>query len=133
MDYSKLLDLIDESDKDGWLFNDKRGIYTLKIDVNLRIERREIDLSGDRFSGEAWADGHADPKAYRVTYEIYYGSSFIVEKLLVSVDGHRATLPFPQINSHKITQKNYHFAQIVDQLDTLDDYMDRAGLKVQNV
>lgn len=132
MTYDELTRLMNESTKDDWLFNDERGIYTFKYDLNLRIHRNDIDFDADKFSGEEWATKHPDPTAYRETYEIYYGSSFIEDKLLVSVDGHRASLPLPKVGTTIVSKKDYHFAGIVDQLNTLSEYMQRAKLKVNN-
>ncbi|RXJ78063.1 hypothetical protein CRV03_03580 [Arcobacter sp. F155] len=132
MTYNELDEVIKDSTKADWLFNDERGIYTFKNDLNLRIQRKEIDFDFDKFGGEDWATRHPDPTAYRETYEIYYGSSFVKEKLLVSVDGHRATLPLPKINTNIVSYEDYHFAEIVDQLNTLSEYMERAGLKLDD-
>jgi hypothetical protein len=130
MNYDQLKEKIKNSTRDDWLFNDERGIYTFKEDLNLRIQSKEIDSDTDKFSGEDWATKHPDPTAYRETYEVFYGSSFVYEKLLVSVDGYRATLPLPKINTNIVSREDYHFAEIVDQLDTLDEYMKRAGLEL---
>lgn len=131
MTYDELLTIIDESEKDDWLFSDERGIYTFIHNLNVRIERRDIDREIDKFQGEDWATKHPDPNAYRVTYEIYYGASFVKEVLMVSVDGHRATLPLPDRNTLKVKSQDYSFAQIVDQLGTLEEYMKRTGLEVE--
>ena len=130
MTYRELLDAIATSRKDDWLFNDGKGVYTYMHDLNLRIVRRDIDHDSDRFFGESWATRHPDKNAYRSMYDIYYGSSFVDEKLLVAVDGYRATLPLPRVNTNIVSPEDYHFAQLVDQLDTLDEYMGRSGLEV---
>ncbi len=132
MTYDECKKILSESSRQDWLFNDERGIYTFKNNLNLWIKRKDIDFDSDKFVGEAWATKHPDPTAYRETYEIYYGSSFVEEKLLVSVDGHRASLPLPKINTNKVSIEDYQFAQIVDQLGTLDEYMKRAGLEVDS-
>jgi hypothetical protein len=132
MTYDQLKQLIHESSKGDWLFSDERGIYTFKNDLNLRIQRNPIDHVLDKFTGEDWATNHPDPVAYRVTYEIYYGASFVEYQLMVSVDGHRATLPLPDRSTQKVTADSYRFAQIVDQLNTLDEYMHRAKLEVES-
>lgn len=131
MTYDELLSIIDESEKDDWVFSDERGVYTFKHDLNVRIERRDIDHDSDKFHGEHWATNHPDPNAYRVTYDIYYGASFVKEVLMVSVDGHRATLPIPERKTLKVKAQDYSFAQVVDQLGTLEEYMRRAGLEVE--
>lgn len=133
MTYNELRRIIQSSQKDDWLFDDQRGVHTYKEDLNLRLQRNEIDFDMDKFSGEDWATRHPDPVAYRVTYDVYYGASFVEEHLLVAVDGFRATLPLPKVNTNEVSQANYHFASLVDQHDSLDDYMRRASLKVTNV
>ncbi|EHR1005931.1 hypothetical protein Q9Y03_005130 [Vibrio harveyi] len=133
MNYSSLESILNSGDREDWLFNDERGIFTYKRDLNLRIERKEIDFDSDKFSGEDWATCHPDPTAYRMIYEVYYGSSFVDEKLLVAVDGFRAILPLPRINTNTISRQDYKFASIVDQLGTLDDYIRRARLEVGDV
>lgn len=115
---------------DDWIFSDKKGTYTYKQDLMLRIVRRDIDYDRDNFCGEPWANCHPDPSAYRVTYDVFYGESFICSEILVSVDGGRATLPMPEINTNLVDQSSYHFAQIVEP-DRLDEYMERAKLKVR--
>ena len=132
MTYNELQEIITTSTKENWLFNDERGIYVHKNNLDVRIKRRNIDFDFDKFAGEDWATGHPDPTAYREVYEIYYGSSFIEEKLLVSVDGHRATLPLPKVNTVLVSRDDYHFASIIDQLNTLDEYMRRAGLEIND-
>lgn len=131
MTYDELIELVYNSTKNEWVFTDERGIYTFKKDLNIRIHRKDIDHNSDRFSGEDWAKKHPDPTAYRVTYEIYYAASFVEEVLMVSVDGHRATLPLPDRNTLVVSRKDYQFARIVDQLNTLDEYMNLSGLTVE--
>jgi len=131
MTYEQLQQILSESTRSDWLFNDERGVLAYKGDLNLRIVRNSIDHDSDRFEGEDWATKHSDPVAYRVTYEVFYGSTFIEEHLLVEVDGFRATLPLPKIGTNKVTQKHFKFAEIVDDTETLSEYMDRAGLEVE--
>jgi hypothetical protein len=131
MKYDELMKIIYNSQKGDWAFNDERGIYTFKNDLNVRIQKKDIVQDRDQFTSEDWATKNPDKTAYRVTYEIYYGASFVSEKLLVSVDGHRATLPIPEVNTLKVRKEDYAFAKIVDQLDTLADYIQRSGLEVE--
>jgi len=128
--YSEVQQAIKNSAASDWIFSDERGAYTYKGDVNLRIERSEVDCDRDCFEGEEWAERHPDKKAYRVTYTVYYGQSYLEDHLLVSVDGHRATLPLPKAGSTEVPPDAYHFASLVDQHNTLDEYMDRARLVI---
>jgi hypothetical protein len=133
MKYNDLKNIILSSNREDWLFNDERGIYTYKNDLNIWIQRKDIDFDRDKFVGEDWATKHPDPNAYREIYEIYYSSSFIEEKMLVSVDGFRASLPLPKIGTNKVKNEDYQFAKIVDQINSLDEYMDRAQLEIEDV
>ena len=132
MTYDSIMESINNSQKVDWLYNDERGIFTNKNDVNLRLEVKEIDFDNDKFGGEDWATKHPDSSAYRRTYSIYYNASFIKEFILVDVDGFRATLPMPKINTNKVSEQDYKFAEIVDYSGTLVDYMRRAGLEVES-
>ncbi len=132
MNYNNLKKILMNSERDDWLFNDQRGgVFSYKEDLHLRIVRNDIDHDIDQFEGEDWANQHPDPRAYRVTYEVYYGSTFVEDHLLVTVDGFRATLPLPKIGTNKVSSDRYNFAKLVDDADTLDDYMRRANLEVE--
>ncbi len=133
MNYNELQETILSSHSRDWLFNDERGIYTYKNNLNIWIKRKDIDFDRDKFAGEDWATKHPDPNAYREIYEIYYASSFVEEKMLVSVDGFRASLPLPKVGTNNVKKEDYEFAKIVDQLNTLDEYMQRANLEVIDV
>ncbi|WP_227541302.1 hypothetical protein, partial [Klebsiella pneumoniae] len=70
--------------------------------------------------------------ACSVQYTVNYGSSFVDRKTLVSVDGHRATLPMPaSANDLTVTSADVNFAKIVDTGERVDEYILRSGLKVQ--
>ena len=132
MSYKELMKSILNTSKHDWLYNDERGIFTLKNDLDVRIVSKEIDFDNDKFYGEDWAVSHPDPVAYKKTYEIYYRSSFVEEFTLVGVDGFRAYLPMPKVNTLFITPKQYSLAEAVDSLGTLDEYLGRAKLSVQD-
>lgn len=131
MTYCELVEILNTSSREDWLFNDERGTYAYKGNLDLRIVRRDIDFDNDGFEGEEWATKHPNPKAYREVFEIYYGSTFVDEKLLVVVDGGGARLPLPKIQSNEVLESDYTFACLVDQSGRLDEYMDRAGLRVK--
>jgi hypothetical protein len=130
MRYDELKQKIADSSKEDWLYNDPRGIRTYKYDLSITIRRKEIDPDRDRFS-EEWVKVFPNPSAYRETYAIYYGASFVEEKMLVSVDEHRATLPLPDLKTKTVTAEDYHFAELVDFENSLDEYMERAGFEVE--
>lgn len=123
--------------KDDWektSFEWNEIIY-YKKNVNLRFEMNftEEGTQRDDFK-EPWANCHPDPNATGYWFNLYYGSTNISTYILVSVDGGRAMLPVPQ-NSKKMAVKPlfYKVAQIHDALGTLDEYMIRSGLRLEDV
>lgn len=40
MNYSELLRALSDSDREDWLFNDERSVYTYKENLNIRIEKK---------------------------------------------------------------------------------------------
>lgn len=131
MTYNELKEVFASCNKEDWLFDDKRGVYTYKQDLNLRIVRKDTDFDTDKFAGEEWATNHPDPAAYREEFEVFYGNSFVFDQLLIAVDGLRARLPLPRSGTNKVRTSEYKFAMIVDQNNSLDDYMGRARLEIE--
>ncbi len=76
---------------------------------------------------------HPDKHACPVEYTLKYGSSFDDRKTLVSVDVHRATLPMPDSATYMhVKSSDVNYAKIVDIGDSVDEYIQRSGLKVQS-
>ncbi|MCV8306647.1 hypothetical protein ODS10_24020 [Escherichia coli] len=123
--------ILAQSSQDDWIVDDETGSFTYKNDLNLHIKRADYD-SYNSFN-EPWAVCHPDKNACSVEYTINYGSSFVDRKTLVSVDGHRATLPMPaSANDLNVKSSDVNFAKIVDIGDSVDEYIQRSGLKVQS-
>lgn len=128
MDHTTIVAILSKSSPDEWLRHDDQGSFTYKADADLHIEREAYDLQ-DTFN-ESWAVNHPDKTAHRVYYRVMYNSSLIERKLLVSVDGGRATLPLPDRKSLEVFLADVNFARIVDVADATDEYIERAKLKV---
>lgn len=127
-DVKKILATSDQSD---WIVDDESGSFTFKDDLNLHIERADYDTY--RSFDEPWATSHPDPSAKAVEYTVKYGSSFVEKHTLVSVDGHRATLPMPKsINDLTVKASEVNFAKIVDVGDSVDEYLNRSKLSVED-
>ncbi|WP_124430076.1 hypothetical protein [Pseudomonas sp. R2-37-08W] len=117
------------SPQDDWVIDDESGSFTYKNDLNLHIERADYETYRD--FDEPWAKSHPDPKAVAVEYVVKYGSSFVEKHMLVSVDGHRATLPMPKsMNDLRVRASDANFARIVDIGDRVDEYLQRSNIKV---
>ena len=113
-----------------WSYNDKKGIFTFKDDVNLTIRRVDNDSSNDSFR-EPWVKIFPDDLAYRIYYEIYYGASFIKEFMLVDVDGCRSQMPIPvNPTSNEVSTEMYNLAKAVDFQETLDYYINKANFNI---
>jgi len=124
--------ILSSTSNSDWVENEELGAYTYRQDVLLRIQKHPIDYHADKFRGEEWATTmHADPEAYRVVYDVFYGESFIKTKQLVAVDGCRAILPMPTFGTKEIPYRDYLFAKIVAP-NNLDEYINRSGLTVSN-
>jgi len=122
--------IISESDQSDWIVDDESGSFTYKDDLNLHIERADYETY--RSFNEPWATGHPDPSAQAVEYTVKYGTSFVEKHTLVSVDGHRATLPMPKsMNDLNVKASEVNFAKIVDIGDSVDEYLARSNLNVQ--
>jgi len=131
MTYEKFKEIINGSLKADWLFNDEKGIYTFKDDLNISIERVGTQIP---IPLKDWAPNHLEScptPAYREDYEIYYGASFIECKTMVEVSSPRAVLPLTIEGTDTVSAEDYHFAEILDQWGTLKDTMQRAQLQIE--
>lgn len=113
----------------NWTYLDEFGEYILKEDPNLRIERCDFE-SRESFY-EDWAIKHNDPDAFKYTYTIFYSNSKINTFYLVAVDGYRAYIPMPQLNTTTISKRNYLLALAVDNIGSLDEYITDSALTVE--
>jgi len=126
--------------KNDWTWAKNAGspdkeIRYFKHNVNLRFESAndKSDVVMEDFR-EPWANCHPDPKATSYQYHCYFGSTIIYTFILVSVDGGwRARLPLPKSREELVVSPlDYKVAQIHDQqLNSLDEYMSRSGLRVE--
>ena len=123
MEYNEVEKILATSDKDDWIVNDRLGAFTYKKDLNLRIERSD----NDREFNEPWATKFADKDARAVNYRVFYNNSFVDEKMLVAVDGFRATLPLPKsANDLSVNKEDENFARIVNIGNQFDIYLHEA-------
>lgn len=129
INYKKLMQIVRSTTLSDWLHHDiKGGIYTLKSDLNIRIERQDSPYESG--FNEAWATNHPDPSTSKELYGAYYGASLVEQFTLISVDGGRALLPMPRPGTNKIPRAIYQLAKAIDE-GTLDDYIHRSDLIVE--
>jgi hypothetical protein len=133
MTYQEILDFIITTDaKEDWhgFSTSISSEYFLKEDPRLRFKSKQTEdgIQNEDFR-EPWANKHPDPKAIGYWHVLYFDGQSIERFILVAVDGHRATLPLPDIETKKVEPLSYRVAQIFDGLDTLGEYIKRSGLK----
>lgn len=130
MEFDEVQKILSHSSQDEWIVDDESGSFTYKKDLNLHIDR--ADYESYRNFNEPWATSHPDQNAFAVDYVVKYGSSFVDKRMLVSVDGHRATLPLPKsLEDLRVKASDVNFAKIVDIGHRVDEYIKRSGLKVE--
>ena len=136
MDYDEILNfIITTNAKTDWKFikTDWAEEAFLKEDPRLRIRVRWDD-EGVHVRGfvEAWANKFPNPTANSYWYGLSYDGALIERFILVSVDGGIAELPLPNAGTLDVKPLTFKVAQVFDELNTLDQYMARAGLNVEN-
>ncbi|MFD3226491.1 hypothetical protein [Rahnella aceris] len=130
MKYNEVKKILAESTQSDWIIDDESGSFTYKDDLNLHIVRAPYDTY--RYFNEKWATSHPDPKAVSVEFTVKYGNSFVDKQTLVSVDGHRATLPMPTSASDlSVKISDVNFAKIVDVGSRVDEYLKRSNIKIK--
>jgi len=136
MDYDEILNFIKTTNAKAdwkWIKTNWAEEAFLKEDPRLRIRVRWDD-EGIHIKGfkEPWANKHPDPTANSYWYDLTYDGALIERFILVSVDGARAELPLPDRSTLEVKPLIYKVAQVFDELNTLEEYMGRAGLSVKN-
>lgn len=130
MNADEVTKILAQSTQEDWIVDDETGSFTYKNDLDLHIKRADYD-DYNSFN-EHWAVRHPDSNACSVEYTVSYGSSFVDRKTLVSVDGHRATLPMPvSATDLNVSSADVNFAKIVDIGDRVDEYIQRSGLTIK--
>ncbi|MCP4140863.1 MAG: hypothetical protein GY755_11330 [Chloroflexi bacterium] len=137
MTHDELLQFVKDSNpKEDWkgisISNDWVSEVFLKEDPRLRFRAKytEEGVQNDDYQDE-WANKHPDPKAIGYWYDLYYDGNLIDRFILVAVDGARAKIPPPDSGTKKIRLMDYKVAQIHDVIGTLDEYILRSNLAVE--
>ena len=111
MTYHSLIHFVMSTTPADWLADDSTGIFLCKSDVNVRIVRAKTDK---RIFAEEWAMDYPSKNPHPQNFTLWHGSSQVKTYFFVAVDGYRADLPMPQINTMNITAEQYAVANIVN-------------------
>jgi len=118
------------SNKKDWDFFEDKCTCVLRSNPKIKIVWN--DSEERRAFHEKWATNHSDNKAYISKYRIYNGDMEIKRFSLVDVDGYRATLPIPQINTNIIKRSDYFLSRLFnDRIETLHEYIILSKLIVE--
>lgn len=134
MTHNELLELVKTSDpKKDWqgISNDWVSEVFLKEDPRLRFRAKYSDegVQNEDYK-DPWANNHPNPRATGYWYDLFYDGNLIERFVLVAVDGARAEIPAPDLQTGKITNMHYQVALINDSLGTVDEYIRRSRLEV---
>ncbi len=135
MSYDEILEFIKTTHPKTdwhWIKTNRTEEAFLKDDPRLRI-RVSWDDNGihTRDFSESWAIMQPDQTAISYWYDLSYDRGLIDRFILVAVDGGQAELPLPDPATLEVELLAYKVAQIFDEHDTLQEYMDRTGLHVK--
>jgi hypothetical protein len=126
MRYDELLDLLLASRPEYWLADDAKGIFTLKIDLDVTL--REVRPPGDGPEepfAEEWALQFPSLDTHRVIFELWFRASFVKRYYFAAVDGGRALLPLSKsADDLTITREQKAVADAVNP-PAFRDYFDR--------
>lgn len=131
MDYNTFVESIQRSTPQDWLANDEFGVCVLKNNLMISIQREEKEAP-EPFH-EEWAVNCPDPNAYTQRFFLKYGDNIIDTFWAVSIDGNRATIPYPRIDDMTISSFQYAVACILNECFSgdLDNYMQMKNITVR--
>ncbi len=104
----------------------------LKEDPRLRFRvTYDDDIQAKNFKAD-WVQCHRHPEATSYWYNLYYDGAFLERFILVAVDEGGASIPPPAHETKKIMKLDYHVAKIFDSENTVNEYIRRSGLEVED-
>jgi hypothetical protein len=122
MNYRKIMQLIVTTPPKEWISEVDENTSVCGRDLNIRLAaEEEDDEDGPREFHEDWAEDFPDPNAYMVPFVLWYGASPVKKYPMISVDGHRAFLPLPKLNTMEISREQLAVACIVNRITSITD------------
>lgn len=126
MNFTQAEQIINNINPDEWILNTEGNPFVYKNDMNLTFS---IVYTDDPFD-ESWAIGHPNPHATQAKGYFSYSGNVIKDVWLASIDGGRALLPYPDMQTKSyITHSEYQMAKMFN--SQLDEYLRRSGLTVK--
>lgn len=125
-----IMDLIYNTVRTDWEFFENKSTCVLKRNSEIKIMWDDYE-DREEFH-EKWATKHPNKSAYIYDYIIYNNDTEIKRFALVKVDGYRATIPLPKVNTNIIKRNDYYLARLFNnRIETLHSYIIISGLIVE--
>lgn len=135
MAYDEILDFIAASDSNNdwkWIETNWAQEAFLKQDPRLCIRVRLDDVGiHDKEYIESWANKGPGLTSTSYWYDLSFDGALIERFTLVSLDDGKAELPLPDPGTLEVDPLVYKVGQIFDEHNTLDEYMNKCGLRVK--
>lgn len=124
-----IMDLIYHTRRSDWEFLENKNTCVLKSNPEIKIMWDDYEDKEEFY--EKWATKHIDENAYIYDYIIYNNDIEIKRFALVAVDGYRAKLPLPKVNTNIIKRNDYYLARRFNSdVKTFHSYIIRSSLIV---
>lgn len=136
MTYREYIDIIANSNREDWTYDDARASYLYLPDISIMMKVKQDD-DRDRDFCESWVEKYSDTKAYVHVVELYYNGMRIDDFYTAIVDGCRMCIPYPKHNEMTITKEQYGIGCIVNipycanDVYSFDEYLRQAGIIVK--
>lgn len=129
MNENDFLRVIYESNPEDWIYQDEFGVYVLKSNLSISIKRENTeDLQP--FT-EVWATSFPNPNAYIERYFLRYNDNIIEIFYTATVDGSRASIPYPRLPDMSLSREDYRLGRIVNLMrDEYEDYLRRLNINI---
>lgn len=127
MNYETFIDLIANSMPSDWLMDDEHGVWVLKNNLLITIQREVVEYP-DEFT-EEWATRCPDPHAYIQRYLLKYGENIIETIYTASIDGRRVDIPYPRLSDMTITKFECVIGKIINDKDSWEEYTRMKKIK----
>lgn len=129
MNYETFIDLITKSMPSDWLMDDEHGVWVLKNNLLITIQREVVEYP-DEFT-EEWATKCPDPHAYIQRYFLKYGENIIETIYTASIDGRRVDIPYPRLSDMTITKFECVIGKIINDKNSWEYYTSMKQIKVR--
>ncbi|AGK53172.1 hypothetical protein [Bacillus sp. 1NLA3E] len=134
MELKNFIDIIINSNKEDWKYDDDFGRYIYIHDIRISIIS---DRNFDETYENNWLNCFPDKKGYYNRYYLCFNGATIESFYAVAVDGYRMIIPSPRLMDLSISLKQKLIGKIINKpytevIDQYDDYLNMAGISIRD-